>query len=91
MALEILYTGSGGETTRTLESILHLPTGNNDQPRNPALFEYFAPDEEYYKGYEDSEHWSYPPIFLVGNSIWYFRQIDAEPDIQIEYEEGVFS
>jgi len=72
----VLYAGSGGETTRTLESVLHLPKGNNDLPRNPALFEYITPEEEH------PELHSNPPIFLVGNAIWYSNRLTLNPTFE---------
>ena len=68
MALEVLYAGSGGKTARTLESVLHLPKGNNDLPQNPALFEYKSPKRVLIDPWP---YYVHPSIFLVGNSIWY--------------------
>ena len=84
MVLEILYAGSNGDTTRSLESILHLPESNNDLPQNPALFEYTAPDRE------NPEAWENPPIFLIGNSIWYSDKLTLNRTYETDLKKAFF-
>ena len=81
MAFEILYAGSRGTTSQALETLLHLPPGQTSPPQNPALFEYKAPDFEFYV-LQDSGNlalYSTPPIFMVGNSIWYSNKLTINP------------
>jgi len=76
MALEILYAGSQGKTPQTLETLLHLPPGKTDKPQNPALFGYKPPKRVTVDPMSYAVH---PPIFLVGNSIWYSDKLTLNP------------
>ena len=87
MALEVLYAGSGGETTRTLESVLHLPKGNNDLPQNPALFEYKSPKRVLIDPWP---YYVHPPIFLAGNSIWYSDKLTLNRTFESNMKKAFF-
>jgi len=84
MALEILYAGSHGTTPNALETLLHLPPGQTPSPQNPALFEYKAPK------WEQPELWQFPPIFKVGNSIWYSNKLTLNPTFEKNMKAAFF-
>jgi len=90
MALEVLYAGSGGETTRTLESVLHLPKGNNDLPRNPALFEYKPPKKILLDPSNPWLNYGHPPVFLAGNSIWYSDKLTLKRTFETNMKKTLF-
>ena len=87
MALEVLYAGSHGDTTRSLENVLHLPKGKNDLPLHPALFEYKPPKKV---TIDPMSYRIHPPIFLVGNSIWYSNKLTLNPTFEKNMKKAFF-
>jgi len=87
MALEILYAGSHGTTPQALETLLHLPPGQTPSPQNPALFEYNPPKRV---KVDLMSYYVHPPIFLVGNSIWYSNKLTLNPTFEKNMKAAFF-